>query len=145
MKVIKVPDEDRHFILACKHHYGDLIPALRMVYDKVYQNDVPDQLPYVVEFLARCMVRYPIIEGEYNAREFLLDLALCRKPWHFGAEGADRTEQAIRVMAGQIGNWQVKDRRDGVEYDLGPIEKTWNNPPKALTSPRAQLEALASN
>lgn len=120
-QVITLEDSDRHFVLACKLHYGPTLEGLRKVYREYYFDRLTPQqeLGYLLSILIRIITQYPIIEGSHQGQTFLSDL-IFPKPWHYGLEDtADHVETSVHVIAGRIANWQVCDRADGINYDLG--------------------------
>lgn len=117
--VIYLPDADRHFILACKHHYGPTIDALIRIYQTHYNTGNRDPYRAVFQILVDLILKYDVLENETQIRHLLLDLGTGL------SETSTPLRHAIWVVSALLADWQVAERTDSIRYELGEPNREW--------------------
>jgi len=123
----KLSDVDRHIVLACKGHYKhiseDTIVVLRKIYRKYFLTgssvEVSDFV--MLQRMYHLIWQYGLIRDEHHFAEFVLDSTLGK--WYFPPKNKD--DQVLTMMITAIGliqNWQVCNRSDGNNVDLGEAD-----------------------
>lgn len=111
---IELEEVEAHLILACKLHYGEVIPAIQKVYEHFYQNEwTEDAQGYMVSKLFEILYTYHIIRNQHDWLEFCGDLVLGRSYWD---RDLSPIERGFSAAISKIQNWKVRGRDDGKEY-----------------------------
>lgn len=117
-----VSENDRHWILACKGHYGD--EGLKRVYEKLYARPYEENQGIVYDRLLEVIWSYGVLATERDFKRFAGKL-ISRGTFELLANERSITyqellERAIDIAAAHISIWPVE--RDGVRYELGQAD-----------------------
>lgn len=117
---VTLPEDERHFVLACKNHYrGDPYQGLTEVYQKIYGINISEPEHEVARILLEIIYRYNILSAEEKFVMFVSHAVFGRMSSFFTNESITPLGNLLRECISAIQIWQVSNRRDGYQYNLG--------------------------
>ena len=125
-EVVNVSDSDRHFILACKGHYGDRVGSLYKIVKDIY--GVTPSREWVIHHLLRIVLKYKMFPNDSVLLDFMEDVLYpsrlnCLLDY---LHRYSTTKRALIRLIGVISNWQVFNRLDGIHYVLGDPDRAYD-------------------